>query len=67
MQKRRLKKWVKVLLTILILIISAVIYFKTGYFGELAQDSIFYQVVCLMAWFWLIMGQIMVYVMIWED
>ena len=35
---RRLKKWVKVILTIIIVGISATMYIKTGRLGELAQS-----------------------------
>lgn len=58
MKRRRLKKWVKILLIIMIILISALIYQKTGKFGELAQDNIFYRVICVSAWIWLLFGQI---------
>lgn len=62
----KLKKWVKYVLTIIVMLISIVIYTKTGELGRLAQSSVKYQAICVLAWSWLLLGQIMVYMKIWE-
>jgi len=54
MKKRKLKNWVKVLIIILI---STIIYQKTGELGKLAQNSIIYLFLCISAWIWLFVGQ----------
>lgn len=62
----KLKRWVKVVLTVVIIIISAFIYSKTGIVGELAQASKLYQLVCFGAWGWLLVGQMITYSVIWR-
>lgn len=63
---KRLKRWVKIVLTVLILILSLTIYMKVDYWGFLARSSNFYVVVSIISWFWLIVGQIAVYTRIWR-
>ena len=53
---KKLRKWVKVVLTILLLILSLVIYIKLDYWGFLARSSNFYVAVSIISWFWLIVG-----------
>ena len=67
MKKRKLKKWVRVVLTIATLIIGVVIYNLTNSIGYMAQTSNFYTTLCVLAWFWLLIGQIAVLELIWED
>lgn len=66
MKKRKLKKWVKVILTMLIVILSLIIYSKVGELGILAQNNDFYLLVCAMCWVWLMAGQFTTYNLIWE-
>lgn len=56
----------KVLFTLLVLIISIVVYCNTGKFGMLAQDSLFYQYLTLLSWAWLTIGQCLILAKIWE-
>lgn len=63
---KRLKRWVKIVLTALILILSLTIYMKVDYWGFLARSSNFYVAVSIISWFWLIIGQIAVYSRIWR-
>lgn len=63
---KRLKRWVKIVLTILLLILSLIIYIKLDYWGFLARSSNFYVVVSIISWFWLIIGQMAVYARIWR-
>ena len=67
MKKRRLKKWVKILLTILTILASAVIYVLMAILGAKGQNSIFYQVIFFCGYTWLILGQFGVYYAIWEN
>ena len=67
MKKRRLRKWVKILLTIMTLVLSIIIYVLMAKFGEKAQESIIALVGIICAWIWLILGQFGVYYFIWED
>ena len=62
----KLRKWVKVVLTILLLILSLVIYIKLDYWGFLARSSNFYVVVSIIGWLWLIVGQMVIYSRIWR-
>lgn len=55
----------KVLLTIELIIVSGIIYALTGVFGELAQDSTFYLVACVLSWGWLLFGQLGAVYAIW--
>ena len=62
----KLRKWVKVVLTMLLLILSLVIYIKLDYWGFLARSSNFYALVSIIGWFWLIVGQMVIYARIWR-
>jgi len=55
--KRKLKKWVKIALIIIVILTSTLIYQKTGFLGILAQSNIIYLVLCVSAWIWLLFGQ----------
>lgn len=63
---KRLKRWVKIVLTILLLILSFIIYIKLDYWGFLARSSNFYELASIIGWFWLIVGQMAVYTRIWR-
>lgn len=67
MKKRRLKKWVKVLLTIITIIISARIYIFTAEFGGKTEESIFYLATIITSWIWLLFAQFGAYYFIWES
>ena len=67
MKKRKLRKWVKILLTIMILIFSIIIYILMAKFGAKVQESIISLVGIVCAWIWLILGQFGVYYFIWES
>ena len=63
---KKLRKWVKVVLTMLLLTLSLIIYMKLDYWGFLARSSNFYVAVSIIGWFWLIVGQMAVYARIWR-
>ena len=66
-KKYKLKGWVKVVLTIILLFVSLSIYLRIGELGQLAQTSIGYLLICIGAWFWLLTGQMIVIVALWGD
>lgn len=67
MKKRKLKKWVKVVLTIVVLIISLATYnyiSEAGHIWELKDSN---SIICIMGWLWLFFGQIVVLDLVWEN
>lgn len=67
MKKYKLKGWVKVVLSIIVFVVSAIIYLKVDSFGVLAQTHKGYLLICIAAWFWLLTGQIIALAAIWEE
>lgn len=67
MKKRRLKKWVKYLLTAIVIIISIIIYALMAKFGAKSENSIIILIGVLCGWIWLILGQFGAYYFIWES
>jgi hypothetical protein len=65
-KEMKLKKWVRVAITIVLFITSILIYSKTNVLGTLAQDSNFYLILAIMSWSWLMCGQFVIYELIWE-
>ena len=65
-KKKVLKKWVKVVLTAIVLIIGTLIYNVTYSIGYMAQTSNLYTTLCVLSWFWLLIGQIAVLDSIWR-
>lgn len=63
----KLKLWVKVVITLTILVIGLEIYYyllsNGANIGKNIVDSIF----ILLGWFWLMVGQIMVLKVVWEE
>ena len=57
MERLRLRKWVKVLLTAIVIIISLLVYLSTG------KSNYNIEVI---KWIWLIGGQMISYSLIWE-
>ena len=66
MKKLRMKRWVKVVITILLIHLSFYIWKQTGILGELAQRNSIYLVLSVMSWIYLLIGQAMIYCKIWE-
>lgn len=67
MKKRRLKKWVKVFITIILLLFSMWMYSKCGILGQMAQSNGFYEALVIMAWVWLLFGPVSVLMLLWEE
>ena len=66
MRNRRLKKWVKVVITLIFIHISFFIWRQTGTLGSLAQHDKGYLVLTIMSWLYLTLGQAMIYKSLWE-
>lgn len=62
----RLKRWVRVVLTLIVIHISFFIWKQTGTIGQLAQHSDFYLALCMLSWIYLIIGQALIYEIIWQ-
>lgn len=63
---KRLKRWVKVVITLVAIHLSFFIWRQTGYLGELAQTSTVYLILCIASWFYLVFGQVYIYEKIWS-
>lgn len=67
MKKRyKLKNGGRILLSIIVVIVSAVLYSKAATFGKLAQTNVTYELICVGAWMWLMLGQFVVLSFIWD-
>lgn len=65
MKKRKLKRWFKITLTIIILAVSLLIYLNTIKLGSLAQTSTKHEILTIISWAWLLLGQTGVILTIW--
>ena len=54
MREMRLKKWVKVTLTVMLLLSVVIIYSQLGKWGDLAQNSRLYENLIFFGWCWMI-------------
>lgn len=64
--KLRMKRGVKVVITLLMIHVSFFIWKQTGMFGELAQKDVFYLILCIASWVYLTIGQTLIYRALWE-
>lgn len=62
----RIKKWVKIVFTLVVIHISFFIWKQTGRLGELAQQDNLYLIMCILSWLYLIIGQVFIYEKIWK-
>lgn len=67
MKKRKLRKWVKVVLTIILIGVWIVVYDKLGILGNLAQTSNFYLAIDTLAIFYISMGNFIMLYLVWEN
>lgn len=65
--KLKLRKWVKVAITILVILFSTFVYVNEGTLGELGQNSNIYLYICITGWVWLFFGQMVVLSLLWEE
>lgn len=67
MKRLKLRKWVKQVITIILLAIAVIIYQLLGIKGVNAGKNIISDVMLCLGWFWLIIGQIAVLYILWEN
>lgn len=65
-KKLRLKKWVKVVLTIMVLALDYVIYSHINNWGAMAVDSNLWLCITVLAWLWLAFWKFIVLINIWR-
>lgn len=65
--KLKLKKWVKVVLTIMLLMIWLKVYNCVGVWGELAQTSNFYLGIDIIGIFYLTIGNLLMLSLVWDN
>lgn len=65
-ERLKLRKGTKIILTILITLISYNIYLKAQKWG-IHTDSLVDMTKCTLAWFWLTMGQVITFILIWDE
>ena len=65
MKRLKLRRWVKVALTIALIVVSNIIYANIGDWGEMAQTNRFYEMITCLGWGWM-MAQVFVISAIWE-
>lgn len=66
MKRYRLKKWVKVVITLILISLGIIIYGILGDLGSFMGENRLANVFILLGWFWLLVGQIMVLYVMWE-
>lgn len=66
MKRMKLRMWVKVVLTIIILVVSLVVYNHVGNIGNLVTKNSGYSTLIIVEWFWLGFVQFVVLYNIWE-
>ena len=67
MRKYKLKKWVKVAITLIIILLGIIIHRYLYINGSLANENTISSMFILLGWFWLVFGQIMVLYVMWEN
>lgn len=67
MKKRRLRKWVKVVLSIILLVVGVLVYKHAVHIGGVVKASDFNATVCILDWFYLLVIQFLFLNAIWEN
>lgn len=66
-KKYKLKGWVKVAITVILISLGIIIYHIVSLNGAYATKSVIASIFICLGWFWLIFGQIMTLYFIWEE
>lgn len=66
-KKIKLKKWVKVVITLILISVGIVLYHILANNGAYASKSVLGSIFICLGWFWLLVGQIMVIYTMWEE
>lgn len=62
----RLKRWVKVVITLLVIHLSFFIWKQAGVLGETVTTNKISLVLCVLSWIYLVIGQMLIYEKIWK-
>lgn len=65
-KKLKLKRWVKVLITLIVIVSGVVIYSGLGDIGSEASTNATANILCILGWSYLVFGQIIILSGIWE-
>lgn len=65
-KKMKLKKWVKVVITLILVSVGIVLYHILANKGAYASKNMWCSMLICLGWFWLIVGQIIVICTMWE-
>lgn len=66
MKRRQLRKWVKVVSTILLMVIGMIVYRLSWVIGELALENHTFEILNILVWLYLLFGQFAIAYMMWE-
>lgn len=67
MKRRRLRKWVKVVSTILLMVIGFIVYRLSWIIGALAVENQTFAILNILVWLYLLFGQFAIIYMVWEN
>ncbi len=67
MKKRRLKRWVKVAITLLVLFTGFIVYMNLRNVTCLSNKDGLKIALVLLGWFWIVLGQILTLIILWEE
>lgn len=65
-KKYKLRMWVKVVITLLIIVSGILIYRYLGFLGGVEDRTALGNTFLFVGWFWLLVGQIMMLSLMWE-
>lgn len=66
-KKLKLRLWVKVVITLILVIVGFIIYHYLGIKGSYIGENRLTNIFIYLGWFWLVAGQIMVLYVMWEN
>lgn len=66
MKKYKLRMWVKVVITLILILVGIELYHILGIKGAYASKNTLGSIFICLGWFWLVAGQIMVLYVMWE-
>lgn len=66
-KKLKLKRWVKVFITLVVVITGVVVYIELKDLGAKATESQVASTMCILGWGYLIFGQLSLLISLWEE
>lgn len=65
-RKVKIRKWVKILITIFLVLASIQLYYDLGVIGMQDRKNVFDTIKLILGWLWIMFGQIITLLYIWE-